>query len=214
MLLASPLEPMTILVGKLLSSLAYPVLLILSSLPLMLLCFLPGGILHTEIERACLALILATGTFGLLSVACSSCFSRTSSALVVSYLIDLPLALLCVTMMRTENTVLRDFVSTSVLPPWCLAIWTVVAIVVNRRLLRPPDVGSEGKEVADEEQEMKHAIGVVIDSDLLSDKLLAPARRADLVPDSANPVLDKELHSEIFSWRTLRLRLMSRPACS
>lgn len=208
MLLASPLEPMTILVGKLLSSLTYIVLLIFSSLPLMILCFLLGGILLSEIARAYLVLILAAGTFGLLSVACSSYFSRTSSALVVSYLIILPLALLCVTMTRTENTVLRDFVSISVLPPWCLAIWTVVAIVVNRRLLRPPDVGSEGKEVIDEEQEMKYAIGVVIDRDLFPDKLFAPAKRTDLMPDGTNPVLDKELRSEIFSQGTLMLRLV------
>jgi ABC-type transport system involved in multi-copper enzyme maturation permease subunit len=208
MLLASPLEPMTILVGKLLSSLTYLVLLIISSLPLMILCFLLGGILLSEIARAYLVLILAAGTFGLISVACSSYFRRTSSALVVSYLVVLPLALVCVTMTRTSDTVLRDFVSISVLPPWCLAIWTVVAIIVNRRLLHPPDVGSEGKEVVDEEQEMKYAIGVVIDRDLFPDKLFAPAKRTDLMPDGTNPVLDKELRSEIFSQGTLMLRLV------
>src|SRR5438874_1754111 len=121
MLLASPLDPMTILVGKLLSSLTYLVLLIVSSLPLMILCFLLGGILLSEIARAYLILILSAGTFGLISVACSSFFRRTSSALVVSYLIILPLALLSVTMTRTDNTMLRDFVSIAVLPPWCLA---------------------------------------------------------------------------------------------
>src|SRR4051812_22545984 len=175
MLLASPLKPSTILMGKLLSSLTYLVLLILSSLPLMILCFLLGGILLSEIARAYLVLILAAGTFGLMSVACSSYFSRTSSALVVSYLIILPLALICVTMTRTDDAlvndsaVLREFVSVAVLPPWCLAIWTVVAILVNRRLLHPPDVGSEGKDVVDEEEEMKYAIGVVIDRDLFPD---------------------------------------------
>src|SRR3954468_13240689 len=103
MLLASPLQPMTILVGKLLSSLSYLVLLILSSLPLMILCFLLGGILLSEIARAYLVMVLAAGTFGLLSVACSSYFGRTSSALVVSYLIILPLAVACVGLTRTDN---------------------------------------------------------------------------------------------------------------
>src|SRR3954467_4894990 len=107
MLLASPLRPSTILVGKLLSSLTYLVLLIVSSLPLMILCFLLGGILLSEITRAYLVLILAAGTFGLISVACSSFFGRTSSALVVSYLVILPLALICVTLTRTSDTVLR-----------------------------------------------------------------------------------------------------------
>ena len=91
-----PLKPSTILIGKLLSSLSYLVLLIVSSLPLMILCFLLGGILLSEIARAYLVLILAAGTFGLLSVACSSYFRRTSSALVVGYLIILPLAVACV----------------------------------------------------------------------------------------------------------------------
>ena len=208
MLLASPLKPTGILVGKLLSSLTYLVILILSSLPLMILCFLLGGILLSEIVRAYLILILAAGTFGLLSLACSSYFRRTSSALVVSYLVILPLAVTCVALTRTKEVVLRDFVSIAVLPPWCLAIWAVVVIIVNRRLLRPPDVGSEGKEVVDEEQEMKYAIGVVIDRDLFPDKLFAPAKRADLMPDGTNPVLDKELRSEIFSQGTLMLRVV------
>ena len=208
MLLASPLRPSTILVGKLLSSLSYLVILILSSLPLMILCYLLGGFLLSEITRSYLVLILAAGTFGLLSVACSSYFRRTSSALVVSYLVILPLAVLCVVLTRTDNVVARDFVSIAVLPPWCLAIWTVLGILINRRLLHPPDVGSEGKDVVDEEEEMKYAIGVVIDRDLFPDKLFAPAKRTDLMPDGTNPVLDKELRSEIFSQGTLMLRVV------
>ena len=208
MLLASPLRPSAILVGKLLGSLSFLVLLIVSSLPLMILCFLLGGILLSEIARAYLVLILAAGTFGMLSVACSSYFRRTSSALVVSYLIILPLAVACVYITRSDDSTARDFVSIAVLPPWCLAIWTVVAILVNRRLLHPPDVGSGGEVVLDEEQEMKYAIGVVIDRDLFPDKLFAPPKRADLMPDGTNPVLDKELRSEIFSQGTLMLRVV------
>ncbi|CAN5707032.1 ABC transporter permease [soil metagenome] len=208
MLLASPLEPSTILIGKLLSSLTYLILLIVSSLPLMILCFLLGGILLSEIARAYLVLILAAGTYGLISVACSSFFGRTSSALVVSYLVTLPLALVCIVLTRTDDFILRDFVSIAILPPWCLAIWTIVGILVNRRLLHPPDVGSEGKEVVDEEEEMKYAVGVVIDRDLFPDKLFAPAKRTDLMPDGTNPVLEKELRSEIFSQGTLMLRLV------
>src|SRR5262249_27263731 len=208
LLLASPLRPGTILVRKMPRSLSYPGILIVSSLPLMILCYLLGGLLLSEITRSYLVLILAAGTFGLLSVACSSYFRRTSSALVVSYLVILPLAVACVVLTRTENVVARDFVSLAILPPWCLAAWTVLSILINRRLLHPPDVGSEGKEVVDEEQEMKYAIGVVIDRDLFPDKLFAPAKRSDLMPDGTNPVLDKELRSEIFSQGTLMLRLV------
>ena len=117
MLLASPLKPTSILVGKLLSSLTYLVILILSSLPLVIICFLLGGILLSEIARAYLILILAAGTFGLLSLACSSYFSRTSSALVVSYLVILPVAVICVILTQTKEVVLRDFVSIAVSAP-------------------------------------------------------------------------------------------------
>src|SRR5207237_5197930 len=99
-------------------------------------------------------------------------------------------------------------VSIAVSPPWGLATWTVLGILINGRLLRPPDVGSEGKDVIDEEEEMKYAIGVVIDRELFPDKLFAPAKRADLMPDGTNPVLDKELRSEIFSQGTLILSVV------
>ena len=62
--------------------------------------------------------------------------------------------------------------------------------------------------MVDEEEEMKYAIGVVIDRDLFPDKLFAPAKRTDLMPDRTNPVLDKELRSEIFSQGTLMLRVV------
>jgi ABC-type transport system involved in multi-copper enzyme maturation permease subunit len=94
LLLASPLKPSWILVGKLFSSLTYLVLLLTSSLPMMILGYLLGGILLSEVARAYVVLVLAAGTFGLVSVACSSFFNRTSSSLVVSYLIILPMALL------------------------------------------------------------------------------------------------------------------------
>lgn len=208
MLLVSPLKPHTIVIGKLLSSLSYLVILILSSLPLMILCYLLGGLLLSEIARSYVVLILAAGTFGLLSLACSSAFSRTSSALVVSYLVVLPLATVCVALTRANDPSTRDFASVAVLPPICLMIWTVVGIVVNNRLLRPTDVGGQGGGVVDEEEEMKYAIGVVIDREAFPDRLFAPAKRADLMPDGTNPVLDKELRSEIFSQGTLMLRVV------
>src|SRR4051794_14667849 len=151
MLLASPLKPSTILTGKLLSSLSYLVILILSSLPLMILCFLLGGIMLSEIARAYLVLILAAGTFGLLSIACSSYFRRTSSALVVSYLVILPMALTCVALTRTDDSVvqdsavLRDFVSVAVLPPgaWpsgrSWRFWSTAASSI------PPTWGARGR---------------------------------------------------------------------
>src|SRR5205807_8816449 len=78
----------------------------------------------------------------------------------------------------------------------------------SNRLLRPPDVGSEGKEVVDVEGETQKAVGLVIRRDQFPDRLFAPAKRTTLLPDGANPVFDKEMRSEIFSQGTLMLRLV------
>src|SRR5260221_169564 len=78
----------------------------------------------------------------------------------------------------------------------------------SARLLHPPDVGSEGKEVVDLAHENEKAVGMVIQFDQFPDRLLAPAKRTTLLPDGANPVFDKELRSEIFSQGTLMLRLV------
>ena len=67
MLPASPLPAGHDPVGKLLSSLVLPGDPDLSSLPLMILCYLLGGLLLSEITRSYLVLILAAGTFGLLT---------------------------------------------------------------------------------------------------------------------------------------------------
>ena len=75
-------------------------------------------------------------------------------------------------------------------------------------LLHPPDVGSEGKEVVDLEQEAQQAVGLVIQRDQFPDRLFAPPKRDDLMEDDANPVYDKEIRSEIFSQGTLMLRLV------
>jgi ABC-type transport system involved in multi-copper enzyme maturation permease subunit len=81
-------------------------------------------------------------------------------------------------------------------------------VVTSTRLLHPPDVGSEGKEVVDVEQELNTAVGLVIRRDQFPDRLFAPAKRADLLPDKANPIYDKEMRSEIFSQGTLMLRVV------
>ena len=208
LLISTPLEPGSVLVGKLLSSLCYLTLLIMSSAPLMVLCWLLGGIALNEIVMAYGVLFLSAGTFGLISLGTSSYFSRTSSSLVVSYLVILPLALMCLAIWVKAAEELRVFAGIVLLPPVCLAIWAAVVSLVNRRLLYPPDVGSGGREVVDEETEEANAVGLVIRRDMFPDWLFAPAKRTDLMEDGSNPVLDKELRSEIFSQGTLMLRMV------
>src|SRR5437868_13081732 len=93
MLLASPLRPAAIVLGKLLASLCHLAILIFASLPIVMLCLPLGGVSLYEVLAAYLALILSVVTFGMISLACSSYFKRTASSLVVAYLLILPLSL-------------------------------------------------------------------------------------------------------------------------
>ena len=95
MLLASPLRPGAIVLGKLLASLCHLLLLIVR--------FaadrdaLPAAGRRVDLRsawRPTWGLILSVITFGMISLAASSYFRRTSASLVVSYLLILPLALL------------------------------------------------------------------------------------------------------------------------
>lgn len=210
MLLASPLKPSAITLGKLFSSLAPLALLMVGSLPIVMLCLPLGGVSFYEVLAAYLGLILSIITFGMISITCSSYFRRTSASLVASYLIILPFALLAVLLwksMEGEGTS-RFMLTITVLPALTAAVCVALFLNTSTRMLRPPDVGSEGKEVVDLDQEAKEAVGLVIQRDQFPDKLFAPAKRDDLMEDGTNPVYDKEIHSEIFSQGTLMLRLV------
>lgn len=210
MLLASPLRPAAVCLGKLFSSLVPLALLILGSLPIVMLCLPLGGVSIYEVLAAYLGLILSVLTFGMISIACSSYFQRTSASLVASYLLILPLALLAVmiwTSLEGEGEK-RLALTTSVLPIAVLGVCVALFRKTSERLLHPPDVGSEGKDVVDLEQEAKEAVGLVIRRDQFPDMLFAPPKRESLMADGANAVYDKEMHSEIFAQGTLMLRLV------
>ena len=54
---------------------------------------------------------------------------------------------------------------------------------LEEALLHPPDVGSEGKEVIEEEDEVHSTVGLVIRRDQFPDKLFAPPKRSGLLPE-------------------------------
>ncbi|HAA70828.1 MAG: ABC transporter permease [Planctomycetaceae bacterium] len=210
MLLASPLRPSAIVFGKMVASLAHLAVLIIASLPIVMLCLPLGGLSPLELLAAYLGLVASVITFGSIGVACSSYFNRTAAALVVSYLLILPLTMLGAlfwTALSNEGQ-LRLMLSVTVVPGIALAISTALFAVTSARLLHPPDVGSEGKDVVDLDQEAEQAVGLVIQRDQFPDKLFAPGKRETLLQDGSNPVYDKEIRSEIFSQGTLMLRLV------
>lgn len=210
MLLASPLRPGAIVIGKLLASLSHLAVLVFASLPIIMLCLPLGGVSLYEVLATYLAMASSVIMFSMICIAASSRFIRTSAALVVSYLIVLPIVLVGVLFYRgfEENAQLRLFALTFVIPAGCAFVCLVLFVAVTRRLLRPPDVGAEAKEVVDPELEQRKAVGMVIRSDQFPDRLFAPAKRTDFIDDGLNPVYDKEMRSELFGQGTLMLRLV------
>src|SRR6185436_7307083 len=129
MLLASPLKPGAIVMGKLLASLAHLAILIFCSLPIVMLCLPLGGVSFYAVLAAYLALIASVATFGMISVAWSSYFQRTVASLVVSYLTILPLALVGVLFWNACGegaAAFRLFLSVTVVPGIAISICIVL----------------------------------------------------------------------------------------
>lgn len=211
MLLASPLRPGAVLLGKFFASLCHLALLIFCSLPIVMLCLPLGGTSLYELLASYVVLILSIATFGMISLTCSGFFARTSAALVVSYMLILPLAIVGASIwyqLGSAPTSARLWLAFFLLPIMTLLVCIPLFVITSRRLLHPPDVGSEGKDVVDEQREMREAVGLVIQRDKFPDRLFAPAKRDDLLADGANPMYDKEMHSELFAQGTLMLRVV------
>lgn len=209
-LLASPLRPGAVVLGKLLASLTHLAVLVFCSLPIVMLCLPLGGVGFYDVAAAYVAMISTIILFGMVSLWASSHFGRTVAALVVSYLMILPLALLGVLVWIELQQLgeARLLVATTIVPTVCLAGSVLLWDAARRRLLYPPDLGAGGQDVVDVENEANEAIGLYIDRDAFPDRLFAPPKRTDFLPEGANPIYDKEMRSEIFSGGTLMLRVV------
>ena len=87
------LRARSIVFGKLLASLAFVVLLIVASLPLVTVPFLVGGVSVSEMVRG-LVMVLATAvTLACVGLACSALLRRTQAATVLAYGITLAMVL-------------------------------------------------------------------------------------------------------------------------
>ena len=210
MLLASPMQPGAIVIGKLLASLAHLAVLVFCSLPIVMLCVPLGGVHWSEVLGTYVAMAASVLTFGMISLAASSYFSRTVAAQLVSYLLILPLALFGVlfySIFEVEAFIRLVFLI-GVFPAVCLGICIFLMGIISARLMHPPDVGAEASDVVDLEEEQREAVGMVIRSDQFPDSLFAPPKRVDLMSARTNPVYDKEMRSELFGHGTLMLRLV------
>ncbi len=84
-LLTSKMTTLRIVVGKLMSSMSMVFLLLVSSIPVISLVFMFGGIALLDVVWIIFYLIFAGLIFGLMGVSCSSKFKKTTSATVVCY---------------------------------------------------------------------------------------------------------------------------------
>lgn len=210
MLLASPIRPGAIVLGKLIASVSHLGILMLCALPIVMLCLPLGGVSLYEVLAAYVAMLASITLFGMISIICSNHFQRTSAALVVSYIVILPLVLVGVLFwIGTEQQGNVRFWMTLIGAPAVSIIGcAVLAANVKKRLLYPPDLGSEGKEVVDLETEAQEAVGLYINRTEFPDRWFAPPKRNDFIADGVNPIYDKEMRSEIFAQGTLMLRLV------
>jgi ABC-type transport system involved in multi-copper enzyme maturation permease subunit len=210
MLLASPLKPFAIVIGKMFASLTHLFLMMVASLPIVFICLPLGGISIEEVLAAYVAILFAVIMFGAICVACSSLFKRVSSAMVVSYMIIAPFVLLgsLIWIAFADAGAVRLVFVSGVFPIFAIFATVVLTNWTARRLLYPQDVGSMGEEVVDLDKEQDNAVGLVIQRDRFPDRFFAPPRRNKLIEDGSNPVYDKELHAELFSQGTLMLRIV------
>ena len=134
------------------------------SLPIVMLCLPLGGVSLYEVFAAYFGMISTVGLFGMISLWASSYFRRTSASLVVSYLMILPLAVVCVLVWNQMEQLgeARLLVVLTVVPIACVSLSALMWQNACQRLLYPPDLGSEGKEVVDLETEAREAVGLYI----------------------------------------------------
>ncbi|HEY8800489.1 MAG TPA: ABC transporter permease subunit [Candidatus Limnocylindrales bacterium] len=85
MLAATPISSLSIVVGKLLSALAYVFLLIAASIPLTAIVFVFGGVGPDDVVRAYAVLIVSALGLGSLGLFISAAMQRTQGATVVTF---------------------------------------------------------------------------------------------------------------------------------
>ena len=79
------LRPRSIVLGKLLSSLAFTAFLVMASLPLLSVPFLVGGVSATEVVKGVVMVLLTAVVLACLAVASSALLRRTQAATVIAY---------------------------------------------------------------------------------------------------------------------------------
>jgi ABC-type transport system involved in multi-copper enzyme maturation permease subunit len=203
LLLTSPINPGTILLGKYVSSVVYLLLLVISTAPLVSVMLWLPGLGPLEFTGMYLLLVAVAACFGMIGLTCSVFFHRSQVSLAITYMIVLPLALvLLVCALSFDGFFIID---SAMWPAGMLLLATFSMYrACHARLRRPFDPVYK----AAEEEDIATQTGLVLVRDRFPDNLLAPPRTNELMPDGVNPIYQKEIRSEIFGRGTLFLRLI------
>jgi ABC-2 type transport system permease protein len=89
MLLATPLHPVSVLWGKLVSSLSYIFLLIFAAVPMLSLVFIFGGVTIRDILKSLFMLVVIALMVGVIGIFMSALLGRSGRATAVTYVIVL-----------------------------------------------------------------------------------------------------------------------------
>jgi ABC-2 type transport system permease protein len=87
MLLATPLHPLNILWGKLVSALSYVLLLVFVAVPMSSLIFIFGGVTARDMLKTLAILTVIAAMFGVMGLFMSALFERTGRATTAAYLL-------------------------------------------------------------------------------------------------------------------------------
>ncbi|HZN63220.1 MAG TPA: ABC transporter permease subunit [Planctomycetota bacterium] len=203
LLLATPLSVDRILVGKLLSGLAYFLILMVTSVPAVLLCFLIGGLSWSDVAGLYVFLMLQAVLYGVISLTCSTFFHRTHTAVINSYLIA---GAAGVFLWAIYGDGLQFFSAEKLTSMMTFVLLAAVPMyLLSRYRLKQP---FSPVRKAMEEEDQSQQIGLIISRDQFPDNLIAPPRRQRPLEDGVNPVWDKELQAEIYGSGSLFVRLV------
>jgi ABC-type transport system involved in multi-copper enzyme maturation permease subunit len=203
LLLTTPLNARQILVGKLFSGLFYLGILLVTSVPVLMLTFLIGGLGWQDVAGLYVFLTMQAVTFGVISLASSVFFSRTHTAIILSYLTVGPVGLAAWALYGDGIEFLLSarmwmmIIGESAL---AMALYAASWARVRRPFSHVP------KSI--DEEDVRSQVGLILRRDQFPDNLIAPDRRNEPLADGRNPVLDKELQAEIYGSGTLFVRLV------
>lgn len=108
------LSPAEIMTGKLFASILMLLILTLLAMPISAVCALTGGVDLSFMVKVMLVLVMTALSYGLLGLACSSICQRTSSAVILNYVLILLFA---------GATWLPSALLSNLLPPEFNSIW-------------------------------------------------------------------------------------------